>query len=459
MMLKNPLFKGTVILTLSGFLSRFLGFFYRVFLSRAIGAEGVGLYQLVFPVYMLACGITVSGIQTAVSRLVSARHASGDSQGTRSVLLTGLLLSAGLSFPVTALVFFFADPVAIGYLKNPAAASLVRLIAAAIPFGTFHACVDGYYLGLRNTAIPAIRQLLEQAVRFLLLLPLYYGILPHSVEVTPLTAVLILVLEEIAAALFAFFSLCIPPSVRISFRSIRTKSAAGSSLLLRSAVSELLDIALPLTGNRVLVCILQSLEASLLPVCLCNYGYTSSESLRIYGILTGMALPMILFPTAVTSSLCSMLLPSVSAAKAAGDSAHVRRLVWKSCLSCLTVGILFSLGFLFLGKPVTFLLFQNELAGYYVQAFAFICPLLYLNPVFFAILNGLGKSSAVFLYNLISLSLRLLFLFCAVPHYGITGYFAGLFLSQMLCCLLCKRSLETLLSPGEKHKTQKAPLP
>lgn len=453
-MLKNPLFKGTVILTLSGFLSRFLGFFYRVFLSRAIGAEGVGLYQLVFPVYMLACGITVSGIQTAVSRLVSARHASGNSQGTRSVLLTGLLLSAGLSFPVTALLFFFADPVAIGYLKNPAAASLVRLIAVAIPFGTFHACVDGYYLGLRNTAVPAIRQLLEQAVRFLLLLPLYYGILPHSVEVTPMTAVLILVLEEIAAALFSFVSLLFSGG-----HPFYTRQKPKLSASFHTGMAELLSIALPLTGNRVLVCILQSMEASLLPVCLCNYGYTSSESLRIYGILTGMALPMILFPTAVTSSLCSMLLPSVSAAKAAGASAHVRRLVWKSCLSCLAVGILFSLGFLFLGKPVTFLLFQNELAGYYVQAFAFICPLLYLNPVFFAILNGLGKSSAVFLYNLISLSLRLLFLFCAVPHYGITGYFAGLFLSQMLCCLLCKRSLEALLSPDEKQETQQAPLP
>ena len=78
MLLKNKLVKGTFILTFSGLLSRFIGFFYRVFLSRAIGAEGLGLYQIVFPLYMLAYSITVSGIQTSISRLVSARSALYD---------------------------------------------------------------------------------------------------------------------------------------------------------------------------------------------------------------------------------------------------------------------------------------------------------------------------------------------------------------------------------------------
>ena len=107
MLLKNKLVKGTFILTFSGLLSRFIGFFYRVFLSRAIGAEGLGLYQIVFPLYMLAYSITVSGIQTSISRLVSARFALYDHRGARYILLAGILLSLLLSVPVSAFLFFF----------------------------------------------------------------------------------------------------------------------------------------------------------------------------------------------------------------------------------------------------------------------------------------------------------------------------------------------------------------
>lgn len=441
MFLRHPLFQGTVILTLAGITSRFLGFFYRVFLSRAIGAEGIGLYQLVFPVYMLACSITVSGISTSISRLVSARHAAGNTRGAKSILLTGIILSTSISLPVTALLFFFAAPISRWYLNQPSATILLRVMALAIPFGTFHACVDGYYLGMRNTKVPAIRQILEQMMRFLLLLPLYYGIFPGQMQITPLSAVFILVIEEAAAALFSFLSLCF--TFRLSRRKVLFSLRSCASFLRRD-LQELFTCALPITGNRVLVCVLQSLEASLLPVCLCRYTASSTEALRIYGILTGMALPVILFPTAVTSSLCSMLLPSVSAAWASGSYAHVRRLIRKSCFACLALGILFSVFFLLLGKPAAALLFQNELAGYYVQAFSFVCPLLYLNPLFFSILNGLGKSSVVFLYNLFTLSGRLLLILFVVPFWGITGYIAVLFLSQLFCCLLCLRSLEKL---------------
>ncbi len=444
MLWNHPIFKGTIILTLSGLLSRFMGFFYRVFLSRTIGAEGVGLYQLVFPVYILACSLTVSGIQTAVSRLVSSRIAAPASGSIHSILLTGILFSVGLSVPVTILLFFCASPIAVCYLKNSATADLLRLIALALPFSAFHTCADGYYLGTRNTIIPAIRQLLEQSIRFLLLLPLYYHILPNSIPLTPHTAVLILVLEELFAALFSFIALLISSGIFHTTHILQTSRHFYASVL-RSDSRQLLSIALPVTGNRTAVCVLQSLEASLLPACLCRYGYTSVQALRIYGILTGMSLPMILFPTAVTTSLCAMLLPSVSAAWTACSFSHVRNLIKKSILSCLAVGIIFSLSFLFFGKSMTSLLFQNELAGCYVQTFSFICPLLYLNPVLFSILNGLGKSSAVFFYNMTNLILRLMFLLFAVPYYGISGYFAGLFLSQLFCCLLSLRALEHTL--------------
>lgn len=436
MILKNNLVKGTFILTFAGLLSRVIGFFYRVFLSRAIGAEGIGLYQLVFPLYMLAYSITVSGIQTALSRLVSARSALFDQNGARRILLLGILLSLFLCIPVSAFLFFFSDPLSTLYLKDARSASLIRIMSFAIPFGSFHACVDGYYYGIQKTSVPAIRQLLEQGIRFFLLYLLCCDLLPFYHELSPAAAVFILVAEELFAALFSLFTLCFHCVFPGLCKNAHWHSFCAKSWIARD-VRELASVSLPLSGNRFLVCILQSCEASLLPLALQSAGYSSGNALSIYGILSGMALPMILFPTAVTSSLSTMLLPSISAAQASHSSVRIRKLIRKSCFSCLGMGLLFSLFFLFFGKNVTEYLFQNPVAGYYVQAFSFICPLLYLNPVLFSILNGLGKSSEVLFYNLSGLTLRLAFVLLVVPRLGITGYFCGLFISQSLCCILC----------------------
>lgn len=423
MVFKNNLIKGTFILTLSGVLSRFIGFFYRIFLSRTIGAEGVGLYQLVFPLYMLAFSISVSGIQTAISRLVSSHSAQSDKAGASQIVYTGLVFSLAFSVILWALFYYFSQPLSVYYLKNENAASLLRMLSFAIPFGSFHACVDGYYFGIQKPSIPAIRQLLEQGIRFLLL----FFILSLNHSFSPITAIFILVAEEAFAALFSLIMLLFHTRSFVFLQKIS----------FRKDSSDLLSIAFPLSANRLLVCLLQSMEAGLLPVSLQLSGYSSAQSLRIYGILSGMALPMILFPTAATSSLSTMLLPSVAAAQSRHSHMQVQKLICKSILICLGTGIAFSVFFLFLGKPVTCLLFQNTLAGSYVQTFSFICPILYLNPVLFSVLNGLGKSSSVFFYNLSGLLLRLLFVLLIVPWLGISGYFSGLFCSQILSCILC----------------------
>lgn len=440
MNMKNNLVRGTFILTFAGLLSRLIGFFYRIFLSRAIGAEGVGLYQLVFPLYILACSITVSGIQSAISRMVAARSAMSSQRSACRVLWIGLGLSVLLSIPVSAFFFFCCSPLSVHFLKNAQTASLLKIMAFAIPFGSVHACIDGYYFGVRNTSVPAARQLLEQMFRILLLTLFCQGIFFH--EVSPSLAVLILVMEEIFSACFSFCVLLFH-QLHTGFFS-RLPHHFTSAATLRSDLLEMMSVAIPLSGNRALVCVLQSAEAGLLPLCLQRFGYAAGESLRIYGILSGMALPMILFPTAVTASLSTMILPSISAASALESHSRIHTLIRKSTFCCLGIGILFSAFFLLLGRPLTAFLFQNSLAGYYVQAFAFICPMLYLNPVLFSILNGLGKSSTVFFYNLTGMLVRLIFVLFIVPRLGISGYFAGLFVSQLLCNLLCGKELRKI---------------
>ena len=199
-------------------------------------------------------------------------------------------------------------------------------------------------------------------------------------------------------------------------------------------------ISLPLAANRLILNLLQSVEAVFIPNRLMAYGLSNADALGVYGVLTGMSLPLILFPSAVTNSVSVLLLPIVAEADAGGRRAAVRRAVMTSIRCCLLLGFGCTAMFLLLGRAAGRLLFHSELAGSFILTLSFICPFLYLASTLNSILNGLGKTVRTFLFSVVSLLLRLLFVFFAIPVFGIRGYLWGMLASQMLQTLLCTMS-------------------
>ena len=145
----NPLITGTIILTITGFASRFIGFFYRIFLSRVFGAEGMGLYQLTSPVLALTFSITVSGMQTAISKYVASETSTRDYRSSFRTLLTGFGISMLLSAVCTAYIYIFSDTIAEKLLFEPRTAPLLRIISLSIPMATVHSCINGYFYGIQ----------------------------------------------------------------------------------------------------------------------------------------------------------------------------------------------------------------------------------------------------------------------------------------------------------------------
>ena len=162
---KKPLITGTLILTATGFASRFIGFFYRIFLSRTFGAEGMGIYQLTAPVLALSFSLTVSGMQTAISKFVAGRALSKDYRSCALHLFTGFLISMILSVLCTVLIYCYADPIARSFLLEERTAPLLRILSLSIPLSTVHSCVNGYFYGIKKTSVPALCQLAEQISR------------------------------------------------------------------------------------------------------------------------------------------------------------------------------------------------------------------------------------------------------------------------------------------------------
>lgn len=454
----HPLITGTAILTLTGLVSRFIGFFYRIFLSNVFGAEGMGLYQLISPVLALSFSLTVSGIQTAISKYVANETSTRDYKNSFRTLWAGFLLAMALSIACALTIYLYADQIAVTFLLEKRTAPLLRIIALSIPMASVHSCINGYFYGIRKTAIPAFSQLAEQVCRVGSVYLIYFVCRKHGFVPTISFAVTGLVIGESASMIVSVVAILarahhVFPNSKSAGRSFfhqhRPTPVSGNarrqaSLPLSAVISvyrritgQLLRLAVPLSANRLILNLLQSVEAIYIPNRLMAYGLDNADALGVYGVLTGMSLPLILFPSAITNSISVLLLPIVSEADANGNQAAVKRAILTSIRSCLLLGFACTAMFLLFGRTAGRLLYGSELAGSFILTLSFLCPFMYIASMLNSILNGIGKTIQTFLFSVISLLLRLLFVFFAIPRFGIQGYLWGMLASQMLQTLLC----------------------
>lgn len=432
---KHTLITGTLLLTITGFLTRFLGFFYRIFLSRTIGAEGLGLYNMVHPIYGICFALCAGSIQTAISRFVAANVKQG-----RAVFRTGLCISLATAVLLSVLICQFAFPLSSFVLLEERCAPLLPFMAVSVPFSAIHACINGYYYGMQKTHVPALSQVIEQVVRMSAVFLIADILTESGQEITVQLAVLGHLIGEIASCLYTVLA--------FGFHSARRPSARHNSLFqdFSAVAAPLMTLAFPLMGNRLVLNVLSSAEAIWIPNRLNAFGLTSSESFSIYGVLTGMALPFILFPSTITNSMAVILLPTVAEAQSAGNEKRIAGTISMSLRYSLYMGILCIGLFTLFGNALGTSVFHDQNAGTFIRTLAWLCPFLYLVTTLGSILNGLGKTSTTFVQNVFALILRLLFVLFGIPHFGITAYLWGMLASELLLALLHLFSLKKLVS-------------
>ena len=429
----HKLLKGAMILTGAGLISRIMGFFFRIFLSHAFGEESVGLYQLIFPVYSLCLSISTGGIQTAVSRSVARKISQKKEGEARTILGAALLITLFVSLAEILVIQKNADQIAVSFLGDARCAELLLIISYALPCAAIHSCICGYSFGLQDTRLPAVSQLIEQGCRILFVLIIFLIVRNSGNPPVIQLAVAGITAGEFASALFSGHALK---------KQRRSLFHARPVSLLRAS-GELMSMALPLTASRAAVTFLQSVEAASIPAGLKLYGLTSSEALAVYGVLTGMALPCILFPSAATNSVGTVLLPAVSASSASGDRRSVAALLKKAAGSCLVIGLACCLFFLLTGSLIGNLVFHSETAGKFILTLAWICPFLYTNTALLSTINGLGKAASTFFINVTGLLVRIASVFLAIPRFGMQGYLWGLLASQLTVTVLAVLVLYT----------------
>lgn len=414
---RHKLFRNAAILTVAGFISRIFGFLFRIFLSRSFGEESVGLYQMIFPLYILCLSLSTAGLQTAVSRITAEKTALGHNKEADGVLTAALCLAVVISLIEILVIQDQAGSIAGSLFGDDRCMELILIISYALPFAAVHSCICGRSLGLGDTMLPAASQLIEQCVRILTVVLLWIFLRTCGLTPSIRLAAAGVVAGEMAAALF-------------TVRGLRLQRPV------RAGIRELLAFSAPLTANRTALTLLQSIEAVSIPASLIRYGMSATEAVSLYGVLTGMALPCILFPSALTGSVGTVLLPAVSAASTSGNRRSVFLLLRKAIVSCFSLGLACCLFFLLFGKMIGRFLFHSADAGRFIITLAWICPFLYVNSSLLNAVNGYGRTGTSFLISMSGLLIRIAGVFLAVPQFGIQGYLWALLGAQLCTTVL-----------------------
>lgn len=441
---KNLVIKGTLILTLAGFATRIIGFYNRIFLADLIGAKELGIYQLIFPLYMVAFSLTTFGNELALTKLVSEYKSRGDTASACAFFKTCFFFNLFLGLVVSTIMYQNADWLCIRILNAPECTSCLKVICFGIPFMSMKGAIHGYFLGLEKSSVHGMSDFLEQLAKvFGLYLLASYICIRNQYDAS--FAVIGIVIGEVIAFLYSVTALfihfaCHPESSLCTGKNTKTKAIHKRQIL-----HLFLKDSVPLTTNRLALTVLQSIEAIMIPTVLLSFYGNSTLSLETYGIFSGMAFPFIMFPSTITNSLSTMLLPAVSSASSSLKKDYLTRLCEKSLHFCLLIGIFSTVTFYIFGPSIGMCFFKSKEAGMYLYQLSLLCPFIYLATTLASILNGLGFAAHNLILTVIATVIRISFIIFAIPRMGIYGYIIGLFAGYLFLTFACLHKLQKMI--------------
>lgn len=415
--------KNTLILSASALILRLVGVAFKIWLSARIGSEAIGLYQVLMSVYIFAGSFASSGISTAVTRLSTEALINGG--GVRRVVSRGITITLLAATITCSLLFFGADLIAVHFIGDARAALPCRFMSLGLIFMGICSCLRGYFLARRSALSSSVSQIIEQIVRIVVISVLINRFGKNSVTAAICAIVIGDAVAEASSALFLWIL------YRLDIMGREDNSFAGDG-----TTKKMLGIALPISAGRYLSTLLRTSESSAVPRLLCRYGYSSAEALSLFGALRGMALPLLLFPSAVLSAVSLLLIPELSEARTKGGTPAVRNTV--SSVLKITTLLAFIVGavFWFCGESLAMLLYSDASVGKCVKLLAPLTPLMYIDSISDGMLKGLDKQSAAFRYAVTDSGMRLLLVFLILPRYGFSGFIFIMYISNILTAVL-----------------------
>lgn len=426
--------KNAAILTVTSLILRAAGMYFRIYVSGLVGAEGMGLYQLILSVFVLFSGFASSGIVVAVTRLAADELICGTKQSLRAVLRRCVAFSLAMGITSAALAELLAVPIGESWLSDGRSVLPLRIMAMSLPLMSISCCLRGYFTALKKTGIPSVAQIIEQSVRMALAVLLLQEWLPMGVEYACAAIMTADVISEGAGCLYV--------SVAYFLGRGKQKSASDKPCVKPASLNRAIwGITAPVTASHYLTSLLRTVESVLVPDCLFRFELSRTRALELFGLVKGMALPLALFPSTLLTAFSTLLIPEISQAKSLGRGETIDKAVRRAIRITLSLAIPVGGLFLLFAKEIGLLVYNDERLGPVLTVLAPLMPLMYVESVVVGILRGLGEQSCSLRYGVLDSVVRIILIIIAVPQFGLAGFLGVMVVSNLLTPLLHIRRL------------------
>ncbi len=415
----KSLFKTVALITAFSVITRVVGFFFRIYLSRVVGAEALGMYQVAFSIFMVLMTFISSGLPLIISRMGSSFSISKQHHKEGSLISTALLYGLMLSCILCLVVLLFRNVFAMLFTDERCLQILIVMLPSLI-FSAVYSVFRGAMWGRDNYFALCASELYEQIVRILACVILFAEAssaienafnVAYSLNIACLFSMLFVVV------LFFFYGGKMSKPSKQIFKPLFKQST-------------------PITCIRVAGSFIQPLVALILPAKLMSIGYTSSQALSLYGIAVGMTLPLLFVPNTIIGSLSTALIPDMSKAMVQNDQTHIENRVRSSIIFSLFISALFIPAYLGLGELAGIFLYDNITSGTLLQASSFVLLPLGLTNITSSLLNSLGmevKSFKNFICGTVVMFVAIWFLPSLI---GINAFIWGMGASYLVTAIL-----------------------
>ncbi|MBA4495748.1 stage V sporulation protein B [Paenactinomyces guangxiensis] len=425
-MSKQGFLYGTLVLVGAGFITKVLGFIYRIALSRIIGDEGMGLFQMAFPILIFTIVITTAGLPVAISKLVSEAEAKNEEYRIRSILIVSILIVIITSVVITSGVLLAAPIIASTLLTDERAIYSLLAIAPMIPIIAISSIFRGYFQGRQHMSPYATSMIIEQFIRIFTVLLLAQYLLPIGIEYAAAGAMIGMVIGEFAGMMFLIYSFKKDPkrpSLHFSAKKEKKEKSKGFLRRFGSTTRDLLGIAIPVSASRTVGSLSYAIEPIVVSQSLAMAGIATATATALYGRLEGMALPLVFFPSFFAYSISVSLVPAISEAAAQKNIQLVEYRFQQAFRLALIVCSPCSLMMFVMAEPLSVLLYHQAEVARLMQIIAPFAIFAYLQGPFASVLQGLDQARVAMRNSIIGAIVKtgLIFVLASRPELGIDG--------------------------------------
>lgn len=400
--------KGAAILAVAGILCRLIGVVIRIPLTNIVGNYGMGIYQMVFPLYSLLLIISSAGVPVAISKMVAHEKVGGDIRQCRRILLNSVVLLGAIGAVVTALFMIFSIPIA-HFQGNRDAWVIYLAIAPSVFLVCVIAAFRGYFQGLQNMIPTATSQVIEQTVKLIVALTLAVILIKISVIWAVFGAILAVTASEIIALVFLVTVYVVHTKKTRATKTAQTDATKNKKRTISfSLMRDIFRQSLPVTLMSAVFPLILVVDSLFIIRALSHTGIDITEATKLFGISSGAVHTLINLPAVIGAAVATAIVPAVSALLKQNKIREMRQKMSLAIKITICFSVFFAVVYLLFPRQILDLLYHNAfkdstehmlLATRLMRIESALIILIALSSVFTAMLQGAGRAK----YPLIAL--------------------------------------------------------